>query len=106
MNETSYRNQLQIDLSSAGFRMFRNNTGVFYTAEGIPTRAGLCKGSGDLIGLSPCGRFISIETKSLKGRKRPEQISWADMVNSMNGIAIFCKPGDDVINILKSKLNM
>ena len=102
-NETDYRNWLQCELSKHGFRLFRNNTGVFFTAEGVPTRAGLCKGSGDLIGLSPSGRFISIETKSLNGKIRPEQQSWYEMVNKFGGKAIFARPGDDVLSMLSEK---
>lgn len=102
MNETTYRNLLQIELSKAGIRVFRNNCGVFFTADGIPTRAGLCKGSGDLIGLMPGGRFISIECKTSTGRKRPEQKAWLEFINKMGGIAIIARPGDDVVNILKN----
>lgn len=103
MNETTYRNLLQIELSKAGIRVFRNNCGVFFTSEGIPTRAGLCKGSGDLIGLMPgTGRFVSIECKMPGGRVRPEQESWCQFVNKMGGIAIIARPGDDIVNILKN----
>ena len=100
-NETYFRNWLQCELSKHGYRLFRNNTGVFFTANGTPTRAGLCKGSGDLIGMSPTGQFVSIETKSKHGTRRPEQVAWADMVNKMGGIAIFLKPGDDFLSLLK-----
>ena len=103
MNETAYRNQLQIDLSAAGFRLFRNNVGIFFTHDGTPTRCGLCKGSADLIGIAG-GRFISIETKSRTGTIRKEQQSWADMVNNMGGIAIFARPGDDVVGVLTERL--
>lgn len=102
MNETTYRNLLQLELSKHGIRVFRNNTGVFFTADGVPTRAGLCKGSGDLIGIMPDGRFLSIETKSDKGTVRPEQKSWLEFVNKSGGIAIIASPGDDVVNILKN----
>lgn len=103
MNETTYRNLLQIELSKSGIRVFRNNTGVFFTSEGVPTRAGLCKGSGDLIGIMPdTGRFISIECKVGSGRVRPEQESWRKFINKMGGIAIIARPGDDVVNILKN----
>lgn len=102
MNETTYRNLLQIELSKHGIKTFRNNTGVFFTAEGVPTRAGLCKGSGDLIGIMPdTGRFLSIETKMPGRAVRPEQESWRQFVNKMGGIAIIARPGDDVVNILK-----
>lgn len=104
MNETSYRNQLQIDLCKAGFRVWRNNTGLFFTHNGTPTRAGLCTGSADLIGIAG-GRFLSIETKSLTGKTRPEQKAWADMVNKFGGIAIICKPGDDVIAQINERLS-
>ena len=111
-NETDFRNWLQCELSKHGIRAWRNNTGVFFTANGTPTRAGLCKGSADLIGIVPIkiteqmvgsviGVFLSAETKSKHGTRRPEQVAWAEMVNKMGGIAIFVKPGDDFLALLK-----
>jgi hypothetical protein len=111
MNETTYRNLLQIELSKAGLRAFRNNTGVFFTEQGIPTRAGLCKGSGDLIGWIPAGWsdnrqavFLSIETKTGTGRVRPEQESWLQAVNAAGGVAIIARPGDDVVKMIRDLL--
>jgi len=103
MNETNYRNQLQVDLSAAGYRVFRNNVGLFFTHDGTPTRCGLCTGSGDLIGFAE-GRFLSVETKSRRGTIREAQQKWADMVNSLGGIAIFARPGDDVVGMIKERL--
>jgi hypothetical protein len=115
MNETNYRNKLQVELSTAGLRAFRNNVGIFFTHDGTPTRCGLCTGSGDLIGLMPVtitpdmvGKkisiFISIETKSKKGIIRDAQQKWADMVKCLGGIAIFARPGDDVVGVLTERL--
>lgn len=109
MNETTFRNLLQISLSKAGLRVFRNNCGIFFTEQGTPTRSGLCKGSGDLIGWIPAGWigndrsiFLSIETKTGTGRVRPEQESWLKAVNDSGGVAIICRPGDDVVGMIKN----
>ncbi len=111
MNETTFRNLLQISLSKAGLRLFRNNTGVFFTEQGIPTRSGLCKGSGDLIGWIPAGWigndrsiFLSIETKTGTGRVRTEQESWLKAVNDSGGVAIIARPGDDVLKNIRDVL--
>jgi hypothetical protein len=56
-----------------------------------------------LIGIA-AGRFVSIETKSKTGVIRKEQQAWADMINKMGGIAIFARPGDDVVGMLTDRL--
>jgi len=104
MNETNYRNQLQVELSKAGIKVFRNVVSLLYARDGTPVKVGLT-GQADLLGIAPGGRYISVETKSRTGRIRPEQQAWADMINKMGGIAIFARPGEDVIGILTERLN-
>jgi hypothetical protein len=104
MNETAYRNQLQIELAKHGIRVFRNVVSLLYTADGTPVKVGT-EGQGDLIGwIGGSGRYLSIETKSATGRVRPKQEAWRQAVIAGGGIALICRPGDDVIGILKSKL--
>jgi hypothetical protein len=76
-----------------------------------PLHAGLFVGSGDLIGwrsieVTPemVGRriatFVSLETKSAKGRSSKEQVNWHDQVNGAGGIALVCKSADDLSKAL------
>jgi len=118
MNETNYRNQLQVDLSAAGIRVWRHVVSLLFARDGTPVQVGT-PGQGDLWGIYPItitqemvgkkvGLFISIETKSKDGRTQADrakkQADWADMINKMGGIAIFARPGDDVIGMLTERL--
>lgn len=107
MNETKYRNIVQISLSKKGIRLFRNNVGLLYSKDGTPVRVGLAKGSGDLIGWKPIvvtqdmvGKkiavFLSVETKSRKGKVQDEQKDWLKIVNESGGIAVISSPDDDI----------
>jgi hypothetical protein len=107
MNETKYRKQIQVSLSEKGIRLFRNNVGLLYAKDGTLVRVGLAKGSGDLIGWKPTvitqemvGKtiavFLSIETKSKKGKSQQEQKDWLKTVNESGGIAVISSPNDDI----------
>lgn len=82
-------------------RIWRNNVGQAWTGEFIarhpngsvllgharPLHSGLFKGSADLIGIGPTGRFLSLEIKSASGRPTVEQILWRDAILRAGGIA-------------------
>lgn len=116
MNETTYRNQLQIELSKHGIRLWRHVVSLLFARDGTPIKIG-SEGQADLWGIMPVkitqdmvgdtvGVFISIETKSEHGRtqkKRAElQENWKNAIIALGGIAIIARPGDDVVNILKN----
>lgn len=65
-----------------------------------PLHAGLINGSGDYIGFSNTGKFISLELKTETGRIRPEQISFIDAVNNSGGISGMCRTEEDAFEIL------
>ena len=70
-------------------RLFRNSVGFFkYDGPGgRGVRYGLAKGSADIIGIGPGGRFISIEVKTGKLRPTKQQRAWQEMVARMGGVA-------------------
>lgn len=114
--------------SEAGARLFRNNVGQAWTGSKIdrasnhvvitdprPFHGGLTPGSGDLIGWVPVtitpemvGRtvavFTSVETKSPKGRARPDQIAWAQAVASAGGLSTIARRDEDLDKILRGDL--
>ena len=46
------------------------------------------KGSADIIGILPDGKFLAIETKSENGRLAPEQKEFLSKVRGLGGVAI------------------
>lgn len=112
MLEAKNQKLIHLALSAAGCRLFRQNVGLGWVGKIIrktaseitlgsprPLHAGLCKGSGDLIGWTPVvitpemvGRtvavFTSIECKETGGgRTSEEQKKFADAVVGAGGIA-------------------
>jgi hypothetical protein len=58
-------------LHTRGVFAWRNNTGMYW-ANGRPVYYGK-RGSADILGLTPDGRFLSIETKRPKGGKQSDK---------------------------------
>ena len=58
MKETDIQQLIRIEASKHGFRLWCNHVGGREDGEGRFHKFGLCKGSSDLIGISPDGRFV------------------------------------------------
>lgn len=116
---TALMNRIMLALSSAGRTVWRNTTaqgwagksfelraGETYKAKGgervvidaYPIKAGLCVGSGDIIGIDSVvitpdmvGKkvaiFCSWEVKSGTGRATPAQINFAKFIRNAGGVA-------------------
>lgn len=91
-------NKTRIELSQQGYRLFRNNVGMFYTKNGAPIRCGLCVGSSDLIGWrqvtvtpdmvgKPIAVFAAIEIKVGKDRLSDEQKTFLKAVQLAGGVS-------------------
>lgn len=82
MAESEVVRQCLTYLELRGIMAWRNNTGK---------RMGLSfgtKGSGDIIGLLPGGRFLSVECKYGRGKQSSDQVRFADGINANGGQAI------------------
>lgn len=101
MKESDIMRACILALSGAGCLIWRNNTGVLPDRQGVPIRFGLCVGSSDLIGITPDGRFLAIETKTAKGRIRPEQQRFIDAVRAKGGIAGIARSPEDALDLLR-----
>jgi hypothetical protein len=66
-------------------------------------KAGLYKGSSDLIGWTPrngVAVFTAIEVKTDEGRLEPEQQHFIEVVNNSGGIAIVARSADEAVQLL------
>lgn len=127
---TALMNRIMLALSEAGRIVFRNTTangwagksfslapGQVYTARGgervvldaYPIKAGLCTGSGDLIGgerviITPdmVGKtllvFASWEVKHGTGRATKEQLNFARVIREAGGIAEIVRDETEALN--------
>ena len=102
LSETETNKQYVDYLEKMGCFVWRNNTGVLksgcrFVRFGFP-------GSGDVIGLTSKGIFISIENKSNGEPVAPKQKEFANTVQRKNGLAFFVKSLDDLIEQTKGVL--
>jgi hypothetical protein len=72
--------------------LWRNSTGTaeYYDRHGRCSRVpyGLCVGASDLIGvIKPTGTFLALEVKTARGRVRPEQKRFIELVRRYGGVA-------------------
>lgn len=89
-----------LEASRLGCRVFRNHVGGFYAKDGSFHRTGLCKGSADLIGIAPNGKFLALEIKRKGGHVSREQEKFLAMVNKMGGIGAVVDDEKKIKNIL------
>ena len=112
MSEIDIMRQIQVALTKAGCRAFRNNTaqgwvgqivshqpGLVVLSNARPLHAGLCIGSSDLIGFTDDGRFLAVEVKTERGRATEEQRRFIVVVRQFGGYAGIARSVDDAIDI-------
>jgi len=100
MSEANLMRDIQVALSAAGHRVFRNNIGLCQTTEGTYIRYGVCNpGGSDLIGWTKDGKFLAVEVKYGRGRLTQHQENFLSAVSSAGGVGICARSIDDLKNI-------
>jgi len=103
--EGDVQNLVRMAYAQLGVRLYRNNVGVLLDKNGRPVRYGLANESkqmnqvfksGDLIGWTSTGRFVSVEIKRRDGIVMPAQQAWCDLVNASGGLAVIARGIEDV----------
>lgn len=108
LSEADIQNLIRLEAPRRGWHLWRNNVGVLMDRRGVPVRYGLANDSkamnevlksGDLIGWTKTGRFISIECKSPDGPVNPAQVAWQQLVMSSGGIAVIARGIGDLPDV-------
>lgn len=79
-----------------GCYIWRNNSGG-YKPEGTSRfiKFGL-KGSADIVGMTPSGRFLAVECKAPGNKLKPHQEEFGDKVRRHNGLFFVATSIDDL----------
>ena len=101
--EANIQKEIMLALSQAGCTVWRNNTGAFKDGDRF-IKYGLCKGSSDLIGIAPNGRFLAVEVKTAKGKPTKEQINFIEQVRMKGGIAFVARSAEEAVTELRRYL--
>lgn len=102
--ETNLVQQVRLKASELGCVLFRNNTGKLEDKRGRWVEFGLCKGSSDLIGMMPDGRFLAVECKVGTAQPRSNQIDFINLVLSKGGVAGTVWSVDEFIQLVQTAL--
>jgi len=100
MTERTLMHEIMIALSEAGCMVWRNNTGALADKYGRPVKFGLCRGSSDIIGIAPDGRFLAVEVKTKTGRTTKDQENFIWRVQYCGGIAGVVRSVQDALDLI------
>ena len=98
--ETKILNACLMALSKAGCLVWRNNTGALQDKNGRWVSFGLCKGSADIIGIAPDGRFLAVEVKAPGGKVSLDQQKFVLAVQLAGGLAGVARSADEALSII------
>lgn len=95
LTEAETNGQMVAYLEAHGCFVWRNNTGLLRAGKRF-VRFGK-NGSGDIIGMTATGRFVSVENKSNGEPISAAQAEFANTVKAKGGLAVFVTSLDDLI---------
>ena len=87
-------------LEKRGIEAWNNPTGAVRIAPDRWVHFGK-KGSADILGILPGGRFLAVETKAKNGRLSPEQIEFLEKVRGLGGVAIVARSFQELDTALR-----
>ena len=105
--EQATQDAIRVALAQAGYIVFRANVGKVKTADGRFFDAGLPVGFPDLVGYKPeNGRIFFIEVKTKTGRRRKDQVVFANGLRDKNVIYGVCRSAAEAVTIVKNELKI
>jgi len=105
--EAAIQDSIRVKLAQAGYIVFRTNVGKVKTADGRWFDTGLPTGFPDLMGYKPSnGRIFFIEVKTKTGRRRRDQVNFANGLKNKNVIYGVARSADEAVTIVKNELKI
>jgi len=105
--EQAIQDGIRVALAQEGYVVFRTNVGKVKTADGRWFDTGLPSGFPDLIGYKPeNGRLFFIEVKTATGRRRKDQVEFANQLRDKNIIYGVARSAEEAVEIVKNELKL
>ena len=105
--EQATQDAIRVKLAQAGYIVFRANVGKVKTADGRFFDAGLPVGFPDLFGYKPeNGRVFFIEVKTKTGKRRKDQVLFANGLKDKNVIYCVARSTDEAVTAVRDELKM
>ena len=105
--EAAIQDSIRVALAQAGYIVFRTNVGKVKTADGRWFDSGLPSGFSDLIGYKPDnGRIFFIEVKTAVGKRRKDQVLFANGLRDKNVIYGVARSAEEAVTIVRDELKI
>lgn len=105
--EQAIQDSIRVALAEHGYVVFRTNVGKVKTVDGRWFDTGLPSGFPDLMGYKPeNGRIFFIEVKTPIGRRRKDQIAFANGLRDKNVIYGVVRSVEQALNIVDNELKI
>lgn len=105
--EQAIQDSIRVALAQAGYVVFRTNVGKVKTADGRWFDTGLPSGFPDLMGYKPSnGRIFFIEVKTATGKRRPDQVRFANGFRDKNVIYGVARSAEEAVKIVRDELKL
>lgn len=105
--EQAIQDSIRVVLAQAGYIVFRTNVGKVKTSDGRWFNTGLPTGFPDLMGYKPDnGRIFFIEVKTDIGRRRKDQVDFANGLRGKNVIYGVARSAEEAVTIVRDELKL
>ncbi|MGV3027896.1 VRR-NUC domain-containing protein [Streptococcus hyovaginalis] len=105
VSEHDIQNAIRLELSKRGIQCFRINVGKVRMSDGRWFNTGAPKGFSDLFGFRPDGQIFFIEVKNEKGRVRPEQTKFMEIMKQRGALVGVARSVEDALGIVNERTN-
>ena len=105
--EQATQDAIRVKLAQEGYVVFRTNVGKVKTADGRWFDTGLPTGFPDLMGYKPeNGRIFFIEVKTKTGRRRKDQVAFANGLKDKHVIYGVARSADEAVKIVQDEFKL